>query len=140
MKKRLSLLLLPLLLCACSDQNQYEATVLTEMQQEKDLKDYKIDPQEMTTCVVDLTSKKMAGLFPFDPARMEAFQNYTSMLTISQAKDPKKTMIELSKRFGSPKALQEARINYTENVGNCLASLIMKSEAKVLEEVKAKAP
>ena len=131
MKKRLSLFLLPFfLLGACSDQNQYEATILAEMQQEKDLKDYNIDPQEMTTCIVDLTSKKMPGLFPFDPARMEAFQNYTAMLTLSQAEDPKKRMIELRTRFGSPKDLQEARINYTENVGNCLASLIMKTETE----------
>ncbi|MCK5871291.1 MAG: hypothetical protein KAG26_00570 [Methylococcales bacterium] len=140
MKKRLSLFLLPFFLGACSDQNQYEAAILAEMQQEKDLKDYKIDPQEMTTCVVDLTSKKMPGLFPFDPMRMEAFQNYTAMLTLAQAKDPKKVMLELRTRFGSPKGLQEARINYTENVGNCLASLIMKAETKTLEDADAKTP
>ncbi|MCK5924643.1 MAG: hypothetical protein KAG10_01980 [Methylococcales bacterium] len=129
-----------MLLLSCSDQKQYETAILTEMEQEKDLKDYKIDPQEMTTCVVDLTSKKMPGLFPFDPMRMEAFQNYTTMLTLTKSKDPKKTLADLASSFGSPKALQQARINYTENVGNCLASLIMKSEAALLEEAENKKP
>lgn len=128
MKKRLSILLLSLFLFSCADKNQYEAAILAEMQKEKDLTDYKIAPEEMTACIVDLTSKKMAGLFAVDPARMQAYRNYTLMLTFTQSKDPKKALAELTEQFGSGKNLVKARVNYSENVGNCLASLIMKSE------------
>ena len=128
MKKRLLIFSFALLLSACADQNQYKEAVLAEMQKEQDIKDYKIDPQNITDCIVDLSSKNMPGLFPFDPARMTAYRNYTTMLTLTQSENPKETLVQLAKDFGSPKALVEARVNYSESIGNCLASVIMKSE------------
>jgi len=137
MKKRLLILSLALFLSACADQNQYQEAVLAEMQKEQDIKDYKIDPQDMTDCVVDLSSKNMHGLFPFDPARMTAYRNYTTMLTLTQSEDPKETLIQLVKDFGSSKALVQARVNYSESIGNCLASIIMKTEAQEKDEDSA---
>jgi len=134
MKKRLLILSLALFLSACADQNQYQEAVLAEMQKEQDIKDYKIDPQDMTDCVVDLSSKNMHGLFPFDPARMTAYRNYTTMLTLTQSEDPKETLIQLVKDFGSSKALVQARVNYSESIGNCLASIIMKTEEQEKDE------
>ena len=128
MKKRLLIFSFALFLSACADQNQYKEAVLVEMQKEQDIKDYKIDPQNMTDCVVDLSSKNMRGLFPFDPARMTAYRNYTTMLTLTQSENPKETLTQLAKDFGSSKALIEARVNYSESIGNCLASILMKTE------------
>ena len=134
MKKRLLIFLFALFLSACADQDQYKEAVLAEMQKEQDIKDYKIDPQNMTDCVVDLSSKNMRGLFPFDPARMTAYRNYTIMLTVRESSDPKETLIQLAKDFGSSKALVAARVNYSESIGNCLTSIIMKKEEEEKEE------
>lgn len=128
-------------LSACADKNQYEEAVLAEMQKEQDIKDYKIDPAHITDCVVDLTTKKMPGLFAFDPDRMMAYRNYTEMLTLTQAKNDQEFKNKLNKLvqdFGSPKALADARLNYSESIGNCLTAVIGESEEAELEKEKAK--
>ena len=117
-----------LLLGGCADKQQYEQAVLEQMQADKDIKDYKIEPQHMTDCVVDLTTKNMPGLFPFDPARMTAYRNYTRMLTLTKSEDPKKTLEELRTNFGSPQALADAHNNYTESIMNCMTAILLESE------------
>lgn len=123
-----------LLLAGCADKKQYEQAVLEQMQAEKDIKDYNIEPQHMADCVVDLTSKNMPGMFPLDPARLTAYRNYTKMLTLTKSEDPKKTLEELRTSFGSPKALADAHSNYTESMMNCMNAIVMESE----EEAKVK--
>jgi hypothetical protein len=136
MRKKLLLLLCPLLLTACADKNQYEEAVLAQMQKEQDIKDYKIPPEDMVKCVVAQTAEKMPGLFPFDPARLTAYRNYTKMLSLDTPKDPKSTtdqkavMDQLRTDFGSPQALAEAHTNYMESVVECYSVVISKSEDK----------
>ncbi|MFA6052315.1 MAG: hypothetical protein WC762_06970 [Methylobacter sp.] len=134
MKKLLLISLSALLLPACADKNQYEQAVLEQMQKEQDVKDYKIPPEEMTKCVVDMTSDNMPGIFAFDPKRMTAYRNYTKMLTLSKAEDPKKTLEELRNDFGSAKELADAHTNYTESLMDCLSVILIKSEEKAKEE------
>ncbi len=134
MKKLLLISLSALLLPACADKNQYEQAVLEQMQKEQDVKDYKIPPEEMTKCVVDMTSDNMPGIFAFDPKRMTAYRNYTKMLTLSKAEDPKKTLEELRNDFGSAKDLADAHTNYTESLMDCLSVILIKSEEKAKEE------
>lgn len=117
-----------LMLTGCADKNQYEQAVLEQMQADKDIKDYKIEPQHMTDCVVDLSSKKMPGLFPLDPSRLTAYRNYTKMLTLTDSEDPQKTLEDLRTSFGSPQALADAHRNYTESVMNCLSAIVMEGE------------
>jgi len=134
MKKILLICTAALFLTACADKQAYEAAVLTEMQGEKDLKDYNVDPEQMTECVVELSSKEMPGAFALDPARLTSYQKYTKMLSMSSVKDKKKMLDELRTLFGSPKELAEAHSNYTISVMDCLASIIKKTEPKVEEE------
>jgi hypothetical protein len=134
MKKLLLVSLSALLLSGCGDKEQYEQTVLDQMQLEKDIKDYKLSPERMAKCVVDTTSNNMPGLFPFDPQRLAAYRNYTKWLTLSSSKDPKKTIEELNKDFGSPKEFAEARANYTESQMDCLSALIGESEDAAKKE------
>jgi hypothetical protein len=128
MKKLLLISLSALLLAGCADKEQYEQTVLDQMQLEKDIKDYKLSPERMAKCVVDTTSKNMPGVIDLDPKRLTAYRNYTKMLTLSSSKDPKKTLEELRNDFGSAKELAEAHSNYTESQMDCLAALIGESE------------
>ncbi|MCK4840722.1 MAG: hypothetical protein KAT04_02430 [Methylococcales bacterium] len=130
MKKILLLCASTLFLTACTDKQQYEEAVLAEMQQEKDLKDYKIDPEYMTQCVVELTTKEMPGLFAFDPYRMTAYQNYTKMITMGTVENKQQRLEELRTLFGSPQELTKAHATYTTSVMDCMASIIAKSENK----------
>ncbi|MGZ8158022.1 MAG: hypothetical protein ACXWT1_02680 [Methylobacter sp.] len=134
MKKLLLISLSVLLLPACADKNQYEQTVLEQMQLEKDIKDYKLSPERMAKCVVDTTSNNMPGVFALDPKRLTAYRNYTKMLTLSSSKDPKKTLEELRADFGSAKDLAEAHSNYTESLMDCLSALIGESEEPTKDE------
>ncbi len=134
MKKLTLICLSALMMAGCADKNEYSEAVLQQMKADKDIKDYKIDPEYMTDCVVDLTSKNMPGMFPFDPDRLMAYRNYAKMLTLHNSKDPNKTLDELRKSFGSPQALADAHRNYAESMMNCMSAIVMESE----EEEKAK--
>jgi len=135
MKKLLLISLSALLLPACADKNQYEQTVLEQMQLEKDVKDYNLSPERMAKCVVETSSSHMPGIFALDPKRLTAYRNYTKMLTLSSSKDPKKTLEELRADFGSPKALAEAHTNYTESMMDCFSAVISESE-EAQQEIK----
>lgn len=124
MKKLLLIFLLPLFLVACADKNHYEQVVLEEMEKEQDIKEYKIEPSHMAKCVIDTTYLKMPGLFVFDPNRLQAYRNYAKMLTLTKSEDPKKTLEELRKDFGSPQELANARTNYTESIMDCYTAIM----------------
>ena len=127
-----------LLLTGCADKNQYEQATLEQMMSDQDIKDYELDPEHMTDCVVDLSSKNMPGIFALDPDRMTAYRNYTKMLTLKGAEDPQKALEDLRKDFGSAKALGEAHNNYTESILNCLSALSIETEEDELEAEEEK--
>lgn len=124
MKKILIITLFISLVGGCAERNEYKEVVLQQLKNDKDVSDYKIDPKTMADCVVDLSSKNMPGLFPLDPDRMAAYQNYAHMLTLMDADDPKKTLEELRAKFGSGKELAEAKGNYTQSYMDCIAALV----------------
>ncbi|QWF70629.1 hypothetical protein KEF85_15090 [Methylomonas paludis] len=130
MKKSLLCVLMLLSLTACSEKKEYEQAVLEQMQQDKDINDYKIDTATMTDCVVSTSSAKMPGVILIDPTRLQAYKNYTKMLKLNSSPDPKKILEELRTDFGSAKDLAEAHANYTESVVNCVSGLVTGTEEK----------
>lgn len=131
MKKRLLVIISALMVTACADKEQYEQAVLEEIKKEQageGNKAYKFDMERMTKCVVDTTSKHMPGAFPLDPTRLTAYRNYTKMLTLTQSKDPQKTLEELQKDFGSPKALSDAHSNFADGMMNCYSAMSIETE------------
>jgi len=134
--KKLIVIGLILLLSGCAEKKEYEQAVLEQMETDKDIKDYNITPETMTKCVVETTANNMPGLFPFDPARLTAYKNYTKMLKLNNTSDPKKTLEELRVDFGSPKDLAEAHANYTENVVNCMSGLVTGTEEELKDKQK----
>jgi hypothetical protein len=129
MKKLILISLLALV--GCSDKQHYQQAVLTQMQTEKDVKDYKIDPERISRCVVDVSSQNMPGLFLFDPRRKTAYQNYTKMVAIGTTKLTQQSLAELRTTFGSAKALANAHNNYTESVMNCISTMISETESSL---------
>lgn len=137
MKKQLLVVLSLSMLAACAEKKEYEQAVLEEVkkdQQEEGNKSYKFDAERMARCVVDTTSKHMPGFFGFDPDRLTAYRNYTKMLTLGKSADPKKTMDELQKDFGSPKALNEAHSVLAEAMMNCYSAMELETENDGEEE------
>lgn len=117
-----------LTLVGCAEKQEYEQAVLEQMKVEKDLKDYNIEPEKMTECVVATSSKKMPGLFVLDPERLTAYKNYAKMIELNKSSDPKKTLDELRTSFGSPRGLADAHSNYTESVVECVSGLVTSTE------------
>ena len=128
MKKTLLLPLLLIILSGCSEKEQFEQAVLKDMQKEQDIKDYKIDPENISKCVVESTSRKMPGIFLGDPMRLEAYKRYTKMLGLSESKNPQQTLKELQADFGAGRGLAEAKGQYSESVTDCIAIVIMKGD------------
>lgn len=128
MKKILLVTFATLILSGCAEKSQYEQAILEQIQQDQDIKDYKLDPETMVQCIVDLSSKNMPGIFAYDPKRLQAYRNYSKMLTVGKSEHPEQVLAELRIDFGSPKALAEAHSNYTESVMECIASLLAKTE------------
>jgi hypothetical protein len=139
MKKMLAVVVM-FVLTGCAEKQEYEQAVLEEMKLEKDIKDYKVEPEKMTECVVTKSSKDMPGMFPLDPERMKAYKNYAKMLQLNHSADPKKMLEELRADFESPKNLAEAHANYMESVLECMSGLVTSAEqglAKGSEKSKA---
>lgn len=137
MKKLVLVTLTALMLSACADKEQYQQAVLEEVKKEQGGeggKSYKIDVERMASCVVDTTSKHMSGVFPYDPNRLTAYRNYTKMLTLTKSEDPKKTLEQLRKDFGSPKALSDAHNNFSEAMLDCYSAVMIESEPEVEAE------
>lgn len=126
--KKILIVITTMLLVGCAEKAEYEQAVLQQMKEDKDINDYKINPEKMVECVVVTSSKDMPGLVSFDPAKREAYRKYTKMLKLNANKDPKTTLDELRNEFGSPKALAEAHANYAESVVECLSGLVTGGE------------
>jgi hypothetical protein len=128
MKKTLPLLFIALLLSSCAEKDQFEASVLKQMQADKDLKDYSLDPEDMTSCIMDLTAKKMPGLFPYDPRRKAYYTGLSKLISVMESENPQKTLQEGQEAFPSKKDAMRAMMNYTEAEMDCIASLLAKQE------------
>lgn len=129
--KKILVIMATVLLAGCAEKAEYEQAVLEQMQKEKDIKDYNIEPMKMVECVVATSSKDMPGMIPIDPDRRQAYINYTKMLKLSGSEDPKKTLDMLRQDFGSPKELAEAHANYAESVVECMSGLVTGTEANM---------
>jgi len=129
--KKILLITSLLVLAGCAEKQEYEQVLLEKMKLEKDIKDYKIDPDSMAKCVSSKTSSKMPGIFPGDPRRITAYRNYIKMITLTESADPKKTLEELRKDFGSPKELADAHANYAESIVDCMSGLVTGEEEKM---------
>ena len=117
-----------IIIVGCAEKEEFEKVVLEQMAKEKDIVDYKIDPEMMKDCVSATVKSKMPGVIGIDPERRKAYTNYTKMLRLNESADPKKTMEELRVEFGSAKGLADAHANYGESVVECMAGLVTGDE------------
>ncbi|MGR9099264.1 MAG: hypothetical protein ACU826_01730 [Gammaproteobacteria bacterium] len=129
MKKLLLIFIPAFLLSACyEEKTHFEQAVLHQMQADEDIKDYHLDTERMTQCVVEMTSDKMPGLFPFDPRRESFYEGYAKMLELKTSKNPQAVLKELRDLFGSGKAVAEAHTHYSESTFHCINTLVSETE------------
>lgn len=129
MKKIIIIALSGLLLAGCSEHKDlFQQAVKKELSNDKDLKDYELDSDEMSRCVVDTAAEKMPGLFPFDPDRMNAYKGYTKLITLKSAEKPQEVLKELQEIFGPGDAVAKAQRNYSESVFVCFQNLVSKTD------------
>ena len=123
MKKILIISLSVLTLIACSEQTEYEKTVLEQVSNDPDIKSYHLDPETVTECIVELSSKKMPGFAPFEPIRKAAYKGYTKMIAIKTSEKPEEVLKELRESFGSAQGLADAHMNYSESYLECISTV-----------------
>lgn len=130
MKKILLITLSALFLIACSEEKeQFEQAVLEQMQNDQDIQDYNLDPERITRCIVDLVSKKIPGVFFFDPETRSYYVGYRKLISVKLGEDPEQTLLELHEIFGSAKATMQAQMNYSQSELTCITSLVTETEA-----------
>ena len=123
MKKILIISLSILTLSACSEQTEYEKTVLEQISNDSDVKSYHLDPETVADCIVDLSSKKMPGFLPFEPRRLAAYKGYTKMIAIKTSEKPEEVLKELRESFGSAQGLADAHRNYSKSYLECISTV-----------------
>lgn len=123
MKKIFIIGLSAIFLVACAEQEEYRDTVLEQVKNDPDIKSYHLDPEIVTDCVVDLSSKKMPGFAPFEPIRKDAYKGYTKMIAVKTSKNPEQVLQELRDSFGSARGLADAHRIYSESYLECISTV-----------------
>ena len=129
MKKLILISLSVLLLTGCfEEKDKFQQAVFEELKNDKDIKDYALDPDEMSRCVVDIASKYMPGYFSFDPQRQPIYAGYTKLIKLKSAEKPQSNLKELREIFGPGDAVASAQRNYSESVFACFQNLVSKTD------------
>ncbi|MCU0734794.1 MAG: hypothetical protein MUF20_04600 [Methylotetracoccus sp.] len=126
MSKKTFLVLLVLLLSACEAQQQamgLREAVLAKLQDDPDLKDYKLDPAKVADCVVRAISDDAPGI-PGDPRRDTYFKAYTHMLSVKTPTEAEQTLEQYKEFFGSQQGVREAALKVTDHIMTCMGEAI----------------
>jgi hypothetical protein len=127
MKKNLSILMLAatLLLAGCDrGKSGLEQALAENFRDDQDLKDYKIDPDEMAECVADEIAGSIPGL-PGAPQRKAYFEAYTKMIKVTtNDQDPQQVLEENQEVFGSIRKAREAAFSVTAHILDCIGTLV----------------
>lgn len=126
MKKSLLVLTVLLTLAACghNEKLSLEEALLASLKNDQDLKDYKLDPQEVADCTLDAISDSLP-VMPTDPRRAQYFEAYAQFLSSPTSPEEAHRMIEGQKQlFGSVQAARQAALSVTDHIMTCMGLLI----------------
>ncbi|HLF96145.1 MAG TPA: hypothetical protein VI457_03295 [Methylococcaceae bacterium] len=126
MKKLLPVLAALLTLAACGHKEKLslEEALLANLKNDQDLKDYKLDPQEVADCAMEAISDSLP-VMPTDPRRAQYFEAYAQFLSSPSSPEEAHRMIEGQKElFGSVQAARQAALSITDHIMTCMGLLI----------------
>lgn len=126
MSKKTFLVLLVMLLGACEARQQamgLREAVLAKLQDDPDLKDYKLDAATVADCVVKAISDDAPGI-PGDPRRDTYFKAYTHLLTVKTPTEAEQALDQYKDFFGSQQGAREAALKVTDLIMSCMGQAI----------------
>lgn len=123
MKKITCIIFAALLLSACSpskEQVGLKEVLVAKLQDDTDLKDYKLDPSDVADCVVKAISENAPGI-PGDPRRTRYFEAFTKFIDVKAPGDAQKATEDYKDLFGgSVSQAREAAMSVTEYIMSCM--------------------
>lgn len=124
MKKLVFALLAAAALTGCGRQEKLtlEQALLAKMEADSDLKDYKIDPKDMTGCVLEEIAQSLP-VMPVDTRRGTYYEAYAKFLTITNPQEAQKAIDDAVPLFGSVKEARKAAFSITEHIVSCMGRL-----------------
>ncbi len=126
MPKKTFLVLLFVLLGACEARQQamgLREAVLAKLQEDPDLKDYKLDAATVADCVVKAISEDAPGI-PGDPRRDTYFKAYTQLLSVKTPTEAEQALDQYKEFFGSQQGVREAALKVTDFIMTCMGEAI----------------
>ncbi|QSA98978.1 hypothetical protein JWZ97_01705 [Methylococcus sp. EFPC2] len=118
-------LLSVLLLAACSSKEQtgLKEALTVKLQDDQDLKDYKLDPKEVAACVEKAISDGLPGI-PGDPRRPQYYEAYAKFVSVNSPGDAEAAVQQYKDLFGGIKQAHEAANTITDHIMTCMGTAI----------------
>jgi len=127
MKKVMSVILAALFLSACGDSKEQiglKEALVAKLQDDSDLKDYKLNPADVADCVIKGISENAPG-FPGDPRRDRYFEAFTKFVAVKSPTDAEKATEDYKDLFGGDvKLAREAALSVTDHIMGCMGGAI----------------
>ncbi|MDD2768952.1 MAG: hypothetical protein PHT19_09465 [Methylococcus sp.] len=112
-----------LVACASKEQGDLREALVAKLQDDSDLKDYKLDAATIADCVVADVTNDLPG-FPGDPRRKEYLTAYARFYAAKGPGDFEKVAEEYKDLFGSVKKANEAALRMTDYIMTCMGQAI----------------
>ena len=126
MKKIMTIIFAALFLNACGggkEQLGLKEALTAKLQDDADLKDYKLNPADVADCVVSGIAGSLPG-FPGDPRRKTYFEAYAKFVAVKSPADAEKAVEEYKDLFGSVKQAREAAVSVTDHIMGCMGAAL----------------
>jgi hypothetical protein len=129
MMKILTVFVAVLLLVACGkskEQLDLKQVLTEKFKDDSDLKDYKLNPEDIADCVVANISEE-APPVPGDPKRNRYFESFTKFASAKSPNDLEKAVKDYQDVFGGTKEAYAAANNVTDYIMSCMGLAIEKA-------------
>ncbi len=129
MKKIMTVFVAALLLSACGNSKEQQdlKQVLTEkFKDDSDLKDYKLNPEDIAECVVANISQD-APAIPGDPKRERYFAAFTKFAAVKSPAELEQAVKDYQDVFGGVKEAYAAANTVTDHIMSCMGLAIEKA-------------
>lgn len=125
MKKIIFALISALLLTACGskEQTSLQDALTAKLQDDQDLKDYKLDPREVAKCVENSITEGLPGIAG-DPRRPQYYEAYAKFVSINSPGDAETAVQQYQDLFGGIKQAHEAANTITDHIMSCMGAAI----------------
>lgn len=126
MKTVMTVIFAACLLSACGggkEQLDLKAALIAKLQEDSDLKDYKLNPADVADCVVQAIADTLPG-FTGDPRRKTYFEAYATFVSAKTSADADKAIETYKDLFGSVKQARAAALSVTDHIMGCMGANI----------------